>query len=154
MGGALTLRHGAFALHAEEEQILPFYKRSNRAFALESVPKEPLKEFGGGRLLGDQVLGAVRDLGPGFGGQVQRLLEDASEDLPLVVAREGRGPAQQDVQDDARAPHVCRVAVAPLQPPAGQAGSSLRQPSKSFLCNLLRALCSCFNSLCVLALWR
>ena len=42
-------------------------------------------------------------------------LQHHAEDVVLCVSPEGREPTEQDVQDDAQAPHVCLKTVAPPQ---------------------------------------
>jgi hypothetical protein len=79
----------------------------------------------------DEVLGAGGDPGPWLPAEVDAAAEDGLRDLLVVVAPEWRHAAEEDVEDDAGAPHVHLLAVAPLEHLGGHvvgAPHHLREP--------------------------
>mmetsp|Transcript_32388 Transcript_32388/g.81750 ORF Transcript_32388/g.81750 Transcript_32388/m.81750 type:complete len:499 (+) Transcript_32388:1230-2726(+) len=64
---------------------------------------------------GHEVLAHGRDAVPGGRLEVDGGVDDGLEDVAVGLAPEGRRPRQQDVDDDARTPHVHVLAVAALE---------------------------------------
>ena len=65
--------------------------------------------------LADEVLGCIGDSVPVGGVESEWLLQDIAEDLFVIIAFEGRVPAEEDEEDDTETPDIARFVIATLE---------------------------------------